>query len=81
MLYVLFAETYKCVQVPIPASFDEHSPERIVELRASGRSLNANYTFDEKTQVYTRKPQFITFIQTDKPKYKPGQEGMAVFIE
>ena len=74
-MFAIISEKSNCVYFEIPARFDRHHANRRVKLRVAGRSRNANYTFDEETPIYMRKEQRITFIQTDKPKYKPGQEG------
>ena len=71
----MISEKYKCIDFEIPARIDGHYGQHIVRLRVIGQSLNANYTFADEAQVYMQMKQRITFIQTDKPIYKPGQQG------
>jgi len=59
---------------------DEYMYSPLVELKAEGSSQGGNWTMSESREVgrlYADRSfsTTITFVQTDKPIYKPGQLG------
>jgi hypothetical protein len=45
-------------------------------LIVSGETLNGDYRFNNSKIVSVKKISDLTFIETDKPVYKPGQKGI-----
>ncbi|KAG2469586.1 A2ML1 protein, partial [Polypterus senegalus] len=64
---------YKCIefQVPMSNEFVGH-----IEVRLRGKSFEA----ENKKKVLITPIQSMTFIQTDKPIYKPGQTAVLTFV-
>ena len=50
--------------------------EVILQLEASSVATERNYSFTAETRISVTPPSLLTFLQTDKPMYKPGQTGM-----
>lgn len=71
-----FIESQKCITLIAPRGLEGISH---IQLGVQGHQANNQglYTFgDEKSISYeTYDWNYVTFIQTDKPIYKPGQTG------
>ena len=81
----MVAEKSKCVQLTLPDFPTDSRPEHVI-VRAVGRPsvrTPGGYTFRDEMKVDTLGSWFntdITFVQTDKPIYKPGQLGKSTFF-
>ena len=47
-------------------------------MTVSGETLSGDYKFDNSKRVSVKKISDLTFIETDKPVYKPGQKGIEI---
>ena len=73
----LFLEQSTCVDVTLPSDIPSLSGYmRVVTLHIRLLVQGTGQVFTDETRVNVRRRQTqLTFVQTDKPKYKPGQTG------
>lgn len=70
-VFVLAKET--CFGLKIQKSISDYETKTLI---VSGETLNGDYRFNNSKIVSMKKISDLTFIETDKPVYKPGQKGI-----
>ena len=73
--YLFLTDPSTCLNLTLPSDMAVSDFER-VDLHMRLLVLGTGQEFNDEIPVYLRRGNSqITFIQTDKPKYKPGQTG------
>ena len=63
------------MDIDIPHTPTSGRPRHQIKLKVSGKAVDDDYSFEDETVILLVTPGILTFIQTDKPQYKPGQTG------
>ena len=72
-LYWLCAGEGRCIEFPVPEDMETSSV--MLTVAASSLTSSVDYRFMDSVDVEIMQKGLLTFIQTDKPQYKPGQTG------
>ena len=61
----------------IDFTIPDNVPVTVVVLHVEAASVDSarNYSFEADAKIAIRISSLLTFLQTDKPMYKPGQTG------
>ena len=70
-MFILIAKE-SCFDIKIRKGISVDNAKRLI---VRGETVDRDYKFEDSKQFLVKKVGDLTFIETDKPIYKPGQKG------